>query len=93
MHENGVGALESEISGFTLGWPGSDYSHYHTQEDRIHEREVGPIIRKNQGPGEFVAVHACFNRADTVIALRTAGKAQSCTELVSVREDTNTARP
>jgi len=47
MHENGVCALESEISGFTLGWPGSDYSYYHTQEDRIHEREVGPIIRKN----------------------------------------------
>jgi hypothetical protein len=46
-HENGVCVLEFEISGFTLGWPGSDDSDYHTQEDRIHEREVGPVIRKN----------------------------------------------
>ena len=54
------------VSGFALGPLGSDYSHYHTQEDRVQEREVGPIIRKYQGPGECVAVHVCFISADTV---------------------------
>src|SRR6516225_5744577 len=38
---------EFEILGFALGWPSSDYSQYHTQQDRIQEREVRPISRKN----------------------------------------------